>query len=157
MEYEYQETKQGHPGLALLLGIFAILIAFFVGGVFGLLGIVPAAILAVIAIVLGAGAVRAAGRGKGAIVTGVIAILISLMMLAMTFGLKMLLESDEVKQTSPTFAKYAGESWKGIGGVIFAMSKNGADIEKIQAEFDAYNNRNNPSAQVTTPATETAN
>ena len=76
MEYEYQETKQGHPGLALLLGIFAILIAFFVGGVFGLLGIVPAAILAVIAIVLGAGAVRAAGRGKGAIVTGVLALLL---------------------------------------------------------------------------------
>ena len=75
----------------------------------------------------------------------------------MTFGLKMLLESDDVKQTSPTFAKYAGESWKGIGGVIFAMSKNGADMEKIQAEFDAYNNRNNPSAQVTTPATDAAN
>ena len=157
MEYEYQETKKGHAGLALVLGIFAILIAFFVGGIFGLLGIIPAVILAVIAIVLGAGAVSASGRGKGAIVTAVIALLISLMMFGMTFGLKMVLESDEVKQTSPTFAKYAGESWKGIGGVIYAMSKNGADVEKIQAEFEAYNNRNNPSAQTAAPTTEAAN
>jgi len=157
MEYEYQDTKKGHPGLALVLGIFAVLIAFFIGGVFGLLGIIPAVILAVIAIVLGAGALRASGRGKGAIVTAVIALLISLMMFGMTFGLKNILESDEVKQTSPTFAKYASESWKGIGGVIFAMGRNGADVAKIQEEFEAYNNRNNPSAQTAAPATEAAN
>ena len=143
MEYEYNENeKRGHGLLALILALLSLAITIFVGVVFGFLGLIPAIILAVIAITLGVQAIRATGgrSGKGGLVMGIVAIIFIVLIGGMVLAIGVFLRSDEAKARSPILASYADESWKGIGGMIMKMNSDGVDFEKISDELNSVQN-----------------
>ena len=138
-----EQTKRGHGTLALIIGIAGLLITLFVGGTFGVFGIVSGTILSVLAIVLGILSIRAtrACSGKGGVIIGFIAILFSILISGMVFALGSFLRSDEVRESIPTLSAYSDESWRGVIGLFLKMSSDGVEPEALQKEIDAYNQK----------------
>ena len=141
MEYEYNEpAKRGHGVLALLFGILSIAITIFVGILFGLYGLIPAIILAILAIVLGILTIRGGNRGKGGVITGTIGIIFALLILGLVLSIGAFLRTDEVREKIPTLSAYADDSWRGIAGLFMKMKSDNVDLDKINAEIEVYNN-----------------
>lgn len=139
MEYEYNEGKRGHAGIALILSILGLLVIIFVGLFFGMIGVVPGTIMAALGIFLGIMSMRVAhGKGKGGLIIGIIALLFSLLIGGMTSFLGEFLHSQELKEHVPTLAAYADQSWRGIGGLLMKMSSDGVDFDQLSKEIDAY-------------------
>ena len=55
------------------------------------------------------------------------------------------LHTDDVKKEIPTLAAYADDGWKGIGGMLMSMNKDGVDYDQLGVEIDAYNARHSMS------------
>ncbi len=139
MEYE-KEGKRGHGTLALILGIGAIVISVLVGIMFGMFGVVPGLILAVLAIVLGIMSMRATmGRsGKGGLIVGIIALVLAGMVGGITMVFGSFLKSDEIKKNVPILAEYADESWRGVVGVFIKMNEDGVDFDEMTRQMNAF-------------------
>ena len=125
-----------------LLGIF--------GGVYGLVGTV----LGVVGIILGALSLKK-GKGKGAIIAGVIAVAISVALMftgiSWANSVKEFAETKGAQYTEATgnesmLAKYTKNTSNGILGIILEMANDPAianedqsAIDRFQAELDFYN------------------
>lgn len=145
MEYEYNEPqKKSHGILAVVLGVISLIVFIFVGMIFGFFGLVPGAILAVCAIVLGIMSMRATGgrSGKGGLIIGIISLLIGLLVGGFVLAIGAFLKSDEIRENLPTLARYADDSWKGIGGVFMEMGSDDVNLDQLAAEINAYNEKN---------------
>lgn len=143
MIMNYENEKKGHGTLALLLGIAGIVLAIVVGSFFGLYGVIPALVLSSLAIILGILSLKDThGRsGKGGIIIGIIAVILSAFVWGLTVVIGAFLETDEIKENVPTLAAYADESWRGIVGVLLQMDKDGVDMDQLTAEMDAYSKK----------------
>lgn len=152
MEYEYENQKKGHGLLAVILGILGILIVFFAGLPFGLFGIVPALVLAVLAIVLGINTKRATGQGgKGGVISGIIAVFFCLMSFMLIMAIKTGFKSPQFQEMSPTLAAHSDQCLKGLLGVFLTMDED--EQKKVQAELEAYGKKNGLSTEVTADVT----
>ena len=142
MDYEYDApVRKGHGGLALAFGLTGLALTIFVGGFFGMFGVVPGAVLSAVSIALGFGSLRSTGgrSGKGGLITGIISILFCIIIGGMTVAIVGFLHTDEVREDIPTLAAYADDGWKGIGGMLMSMTKDGVDYDQLGVEIDAYN------------------
>ncbi len=135
-----ENQKKGHGTLAIILGIVGIIVALFIGILFGLYGVVPALVLASLAIILGIISLKNThGRsGKGGIILGIIAVLLSAAVYGISAAVGAFLASDEIKQNVPILSEYADESWRGIAGVMAKMADDGVDMDEVSAQIDAY-------------------
>lgn len=150
---EYENQKKGHGLLALILGILGILVALFTGLLFGLFGIIPALILAVLAIFLGIKTKRNTGHGgKGGLITGIIAIIFSLLSILLVMAIGSGFKSPEFQEMSPTLAAHSNQSWKGLIGIFLSLDES--EQEKVQKEIADYGEKNGISEEVTTEAAQ---
>lgn len=121
---EETTVKTGHPVLGIVLGIIGILVALCATFLFGAYGGGIALLLGVIAIVIGISAHKKGGKGKGAIIIGVIAVVLAC---AMTFGIystfKSIREQAVKAESAPLVEKYLDKPWLGFYGIIDNLSK----------------------------------
>ncbi len=137
---DYENRKKGHGTMALIMGILAIVVAVFVGVTFGMFGIIPALLLAAGAIIFGIMTIRVSHgqSGKGGVIIGIIALLITGAISGMIMTLGSFLKSEEIQKNVPTLAAYADDSWRGIAGILVEMSKDGVDLDKMSKEMEAF-------------------
>ena len=142
MEYEYNEpVRKGHGGLALVFGILSIVITIAAGFLFGMFGLVPAFILAVLAIVLGISSIRATHRsGKGGVITGIIGILLAAMTSGLVLSIGSFLKTEEIRERVPLLADYADESWRGAIGILLKMNADHVDFDEVTKQLNDYTN-----------------
>ncbi len=97
--------KIGHPVLGIVLAVLGIGIAVLFTLLFGVIAGGAAALLGIIAIVLGVGA-RKGGRGLGAIVTGSVAIVVAIGMMFTTVSAMNLMHKAALETgKAPVFAE----------------------------------------------------
>ncbi len=149
---------KGHGTLALVMGIASVAVALFVGIMFGMYGIVPAMILAAGAIIIGIMSLKSTGgrTGKGGLIIGIIALLITIIIGAVTVALGEFLKSDEIKTNVPTLSAYADESWRGIAGLMIKMNSDGVDMDQLVEEINAFSSGENGTVMTETAMTEAA-
>lgn len=123
--------KMGHPVAGIVLGIAGIAVSLLLTLMFGVIAGAVAAGLGIFAAVLGISARRHGRRGMGAIVAGVMAVILAV---TMTFSTVTILTG--MKQTAqaagiaPTFAKCMDNPYMGVAGIA-------ANAMKVQNETDA--------------------
>ena len=134
-------NKVGHPVVGILLGIFGIGIALLMTLLFGVIAGAIAGLLGIGAALLGISARKQGGRGMGAIVTGVLAVVLAISMTFVSANiLKTMKEIAESSGVAPTFAKFMDNPYMGISGVAMNAvnaSKDGEIVKTIQKEMEA--------------------
>ena len=129
--YEYEERKTGHPVVGLILGLLGIAAALLLVMLTGVIGAAIAGALGLIALILGIGA-RKTGKGLGAIITGVLAILLAVGLFAGTTKMMTMLKDEAVKTgKAPMVEKFMDKPYLGFLGMIMNMPTNEADVDEL--------------------------
>ena len=133
------KVKTGHPLLGILLGLLGILIALLFTFMTGVIAGGLAVLLGVLAVVLGVKA-RKGGKGLGAIVLGVIAVGLAVLMTTGTIG-GIVTMRDEAEKTKPgaLVAKYADKPWLGVMGIVRNLPDE-ASAEELMKEISELQN-----------------
>lgn len=154
-------NKVGHPVVGIILGIAGIALAVLMTLLFGVIAGAVAGILGIVAALLGVSARRKGNRGTGAIVAGVLAVILAFTMTFTTVNtLKGMKEVAETSGVAPTFAQYMDNPYMGIAGIAVNAAKSGntEDAAKtVQKELDALRAymEANDKTEKTTETTET--
>ncbi len=151
-------NKTGHPGLGIFLGIVGILFAILPTLIRGVVGMGISVVLGIVAVLLGMGA-RKGGRGMGAIITGVIAVLLAVVMLFSSMNLVTRIcdtMKDEItaqEQMTPEINDFI-EGWKKQSYMGIIPIINLANNKMLQTQFDAALKKlsENAPAATATPA-----
>ncbi len=140
--YEYEERKTGHPVAGLILGLLGIAAALLLVIMTGVIGAAIAGVLGLIALILGIGA-RKGGKGMGAIVTGILAILLALGICAGTTKLMTLLRDEAVKTgKAPLVEKFMEKPYLGFLGMVINLPTEEADIDELVDQLKALTDGN---------------
>ncbi len=158
-------NKIGHPVAGIILGIVGIALALLMTLMFGVIAGVVAAVLGIGAALLGISARKKGGRGVGAIVAGVLALVMAVSMTFTSANLLKTMKNTAVSSgVAPTFAKYMDNPYLGLAGVAANAAEdiktNGTDVTKtLQSELEALNryaaNNEHPAPAADTPVAET--
>ena len=152
-------NKVGHPVAGIVLGILGIAVALLMTLLFGVIAGAVAGVLGIVATLLGVSAHKRGNRGVGAIVAGVLALVLAV---SLTFTsasmLKTMKETAVSSGVAPHFAKYMDNPYLGIAGVaanaVEDMKGKDTDVFKtLQGELEALNKY---AANIEKPATENA-
>ena len=134
-------NKVGHPVAGIILGIAGIGVALLTTLLFGVIAGAVAGALGIGAALLGFFARKHGNRGMGAIVTGVLALVLAF---SMTFAsvntLKGMKDVAESSGVAPTFAKYMENPYLGVYAVAANAAKAGntdETVNTLQKEMDA--------------------
>ena len=136
-------NKAGHPVAGIVLGILGIAVALLLTLMFGVIAV--AGILGIVAALLGYSAHKRGNRGVGAIVAGVLALVLAVSMTFTTVGMmKHLKATADASGVAPNFARYMDNPYLGLAGVaanaVEDMKGNNTDVVKtLQSELDALN------------------
>ena len=133
--YNNEVKPKSHAGLGIVLGILGILLSFLAFLV-GVPGGAIALILGIIALLLGIFSLRSAGKGVGAIVTGILAILFAA---GLTLGSIKFIETihnEAVKQNIEISAKITENKYLGILGIGIAAQEENVDAESWRKELE---------------------
>ena len=131
-----QNMKTGHPVLGIVLGVIGIALAVLTTLATGVIGGGVAAILGVVAILLGVNA-RKSGRGVGAIVTGVIAVVLAVIMTVTTVNIfSMLRRQAEEAGDAPLVVRYADKPYLGIFGMALSVPNNETDQKEFTEQMN---------------------
>ncbi len=139
----YDKTnKVGHPVAGIVLAILGIGIAVLFSLLFGAIATAVACVLGIVGVLLGLGA-RKGGRGMGAIVTGIVAVVVAAAMLFTTVGLmkemhKVALETGK----APVFAECFDNPYLGISSVLFRVGGDEARQKALMDEMDMLRDYN---------------
>ena len=137
-DYE-NNTKVGHPGLGIFLGLLGIVIALLLSFVTGAVATGVAVLLGLIAILMGVKA-RRGGKGIGAIITGGIAIALAVLMLVTTIGtFTAMREKAASSGVAPLFAKYVDKPYLGLVGIIISLPQDEATLQELIDEMNQLN------------------
>ncbi|MBR6119397.1 MAG: hypothetical protein IKQ04_03650 [Oscillospiraceae bacterium] len=129
-------AKIGHPVLGVVLGFLGIAAAILLTFATGVIGGGIAVLLGVIGLILGIKTRKKGGKGMGAIVVGVLCVIIAVILTFTTIagmaGLR-----DKAKELKPDsiFAKYAESPYLGAIGIILNMPQDEASMEALQQEL----------------------
>lgn len=131
------KVKSGHPVLGIVLGILGIIIGllltFFAGVIAGGLAI----LLGILAIALGVSARKKSGKGMGAIVMGVIAVLLAVFMTVNTINtFKAMHDAAEKAKPDSLVAKYCENPYFGAIGIIASIPQDEASLEALMQELE---------------------
>ena len=138
-------NKIGHPVAGIILGIVGIAVAVLMTLLFGVIAGVVAAVLGIGAALLGISARKKGGRGVGAIVAGVLAVVMAVSMTFTSANMLKTLKNTAVSSgVAPHFAKYMDNPYLGLAGVAANAAEdiktNGTDVTKtLQSELEAMN------------------
>ena len=131
------KVKVGHPVLGIVLGLLGIVAAVSLTFISGVIGGGLALLLGVIAIVIGISGKKKGGKGIGAILVGIVAVLMAGLL---TFTTVAALNGmrDEAKKQNPDslVAKYMDKPYLGVIGVMLNLPENENDMEALMAELD---------------------
>lgn len=157
MSTVYVSNKAGHPVAGIILGVLGIAVALLMTLLFGVIAGAAAGILGFTATLIGLRARRHSSCGIGAIVSGVLALVLAF---SMTFAsvnmMNTLRETAAVSGVAPTFVKYMDNPYLGLTPVIANAVNANNDPEAadtIQNELDALTKY---MANTEKPATEAA-
>lgn len=133
------KVKVGHPVLGIVLGIFGILIALLLTFLTGAIGGGIAFILGIAAFLVGLSTKRNGGKGVGAMVIGVVAVLMAAFMTISSIGIFSTIR-NEAEKTKPgsLLAKSASNPYMGVVGLIANMPKDEASIEELMNEINEF-------------------
>ncbi len=133
------KVKVGHPVLGIVLGIFGILIALLLTFLTGAIGGGIAFILGIAAFLVGLSTKRNGGKGVGAMVIGVVAVLMAAFMTISSIGIFSTIR-NEAEKTKPgsLLAKSASNPYMGVVGLIMNMPKDEASIEELMNEINEF-------------------
>ncbi|MBR4458910.1 MAG: hypothetical protein IKS31_08125 [Clostridia bacterium] len=140
----YEGTvKQGHPVLGIVLGILGILTAILLSLLFGVITGAIAAVLGIIAVLLGIGA-RKSGRGVGAIVIGAIAILLAVSMTFVSVRTMNELHDKALEnERAPLFAECFENPYTGLFGIFVKANGMGSEkVEELRKEIELITAQN---------------
>lgn len=140
--------KKVHSGWGIALGLIGIVVALLGGFFFGNVGAIVAGVLGLIAVLIGVYALSKGSKGKGAVIAGILAIVIAFSIASTMNNLikeaqKQALEHADI---APTWAKYAGEAKTNMGfyGLVSKLAEGEeADLQVILDEFSELNKLNN--------------
>ena len=155
MSTVYVERKAGHPVAGIILGILGIAVALLMTLLFGVVAGAVAGFFGLLAVLLGFGARRYSRRGVGAIIAGVLAIVLAFSMTITSIDtIKNMRETAAASGVAPNFAKYMDNPYLGLSSVVLnaANEQNNQDaFNTLQKELDALNkymaNSNSPAAE----------
>ena len=150
-------NKVGHPVAGIVLGILGIAVALLMTLMFGVIAGAVAGVLGIGAVLLGYSAHKRGNRGAGAIVAGVLALVLAVSMTFTTVGMmKHLKATADASGVAPNFARYMDNPYLGLAGVaanaVEDMKGNDTDVVKtLQGELEALNryaaNNEKPAAE----------
>ena len=152
-------NKVGHPVAGIVLGILGIAVALLMTLLFGVIAGAVAGILGIVAALLGYSAHKRGNRGVGAIVAGVLALVLAVSLTFTSANLLKTMKDTAVSSgVAPNFAKYMDNPYLGIAGMaanaVEDMKGNETDVFKtLQGELEALNKY---AANIEKPATENA-
>ena len=150
MSTVYVNVKSGHPVAGVIIALLSIAVSVLLTLLFGVIAGAVAGLLGLLALSLGVKA-RRCGRGLGAIICGVLAIVLAVTMsIGSVDMMKHLKETADKSGVAPTFSRYMNNPYFGIVGVAANASedlKNTDTAATIQKELDALNNYANESAK----------
>ena len=140
-----ESSKAGHPVAGIVLGILGIAVALLMTLMFGVIAGAVAGVLGIGAALLGYSAHKRGNRGVGAIVSGVLALVLAVSMTFTTMGMmKHLKATADASGVAPNFARYMDNPYLGLAGVaanaVEDMKGNDTDVVKtLQGELEALN------------------
>ena len=147
MEYK---AKIGHPVLGIVLGFLGIAAAILLTFATGVIGGGIALLLGLIGMILGISAKKKGGKGVGAIVVGVICVIMAVVLTFTTVaGMAGLRDKARELKPDSIFAKYAENPYMGAIGIFLNMPQDEASMEALQQELQELQ-------ALSTPSTETA-
>ena len=133
------ENKKFRSGWGILLGVLGILVAFLCGLLFGLPGGIVAGVLGLAAVVIGIIAMKKGSRGMGALIAGILAIVLAYSVTSFTGNLIEELQSKakQYAEEAPLVAKYIGDAKtnNGLYGIFANIPKNEADVQQFSDEL----------------------
>ena len=151
MSTVYVERKAGHPVAGIILGILGIAVALLMTLLFGVVAGAAAGFFGLLAVILGFGARRYSRRGVGAIIAGVLAIVLAFSMTITSIDtIKNMRETAAASGVAPNFAKYMDNPYLGLSSVIANAVNDSKDpdaIKTIQGELEALNKYVAPAEQ----------
>ena len=154
-------NKVGHPVAGIVLGILGIAVALLMTLLFGVIAGAVAGVLGIVAALLGYSAHKRGNRGVGAIVAGVLALVLAVSLTFTSANLLKTMKDTAVSSgVAPHFAKYMDNPYLGIAGMaanaVEDMKGNETDVFKtLQGELEALNKyaaNNEKPATENTPA-----
>ena len=152
MSTNEKSYKTGHPVLGIVLGILGIIAALLLCIFAGVIGGVIAGVLGLAAILIGLNA-RKYGKGIGAIITGVLAIVlaISLTVGAIDFYKEVQRRAAETGK-APLLTKYLSKPELGFFGLISSVPTDEASLQDLTNELDALTKTTLNDAETAAPA-----
>ena len=157
MSTVYVEHKAGHPVAGIILGILGIAVALLMTLLFGVVAGAVAGFFGLLAVLLGFGARRYSRRGVGAIIAGVLAIVLAFSMTITSIDtIKNMRETAAASGVAPNFAKYMDNPYLGLSSVVsnaVNASNDGEAVKTIEKELEALKQYE---ANAAKPATENA-
>lgn len=147
MNLSERSPKGGHPVLGIVLGVLGIIAALLLGLVTGVIAGGFALLLGVLAVILGAQA-RKTGRGMGAIITGIIAVMTAAVMTMSAVNIVGTLKQEALKNGSaPLIVQCADYPWLGLMGFIRSAAEKDADPEELGRQLNLLAQENPAAAQ----------
>ena len=150
-------NKVGHPVAGIVLGILGIAVALLMTLLFGVIAGAVAGILGIVAALLGYSAHKRGNRGVGAIVAGVLALVLAVSLTFTSANLLKTMKDTAVSSgVAPNFARYMDNPYLGIAGLaanaVEDMKGKDIDVFKtLQGELEALNryaaNNEKPAAE----------
>ncbi len=129
--------KAEHPVAGVILGILGIGAALVLCLLAGVIGGAIAVILGVLALLLGFQA-RKSGKGLGAILTGVVALVMAVVMTFSSIGIMgVIREKAEASGVAPLIAKYSDKPCLGLMGFVLSAANHQEDLEALNKEMSA--------------------
>ena len=136
-------SKVGHPVAGIVLGILGISVALLMTLLFGVIAGAVAGILGITAALLGFSAHKRGSRGTGAIVAGVLSLVLAVSMTFTSVGMmKHLKAAADASGVAPTFARYMDNRYLGLSSVVANAVKDSKDpdaLKTVQGELEALN------------------
>ncbi len=133
-EYTY---RPGHPIVGIILALLGIVIALLTPFFVGVIGGGLAALLGIIAILLGIGA-RKGGRGLGAIILGVLAVILAIALTAFNVNLfKEMQKQAKEAGTAPLVEQYCENPYFGLFGVLSKIPSDEADAKEFMDQLNS--------------------
>ena len=152
-------NKVGPPVAGIVLWILGGAAALLMALLFGVIAGAVAGVLGIVAALLGYSAHKRGNRGVGAIVAGVLALVLAVSLTFTSANLLKTMKDTAVSSgVAPNFARYMDNPYLGIAGVaanaVEDMKGKDTDVFKtLQGELEALNKY---AANIEKPATENA-
>ena len=134
-------SKAGHPVAGIVLGIVGMAVALLMTLLFGVIAGAVAGCLGIIAALLGMSARRHGSRGTGAVVSGILALVLAVTLSFASVSMMKELRETAVKSgVAPTLIQYMDNPYLGLSSVVVKAASDSKDkdaVKTIQGELEA--------------------